>query len=129
MYEFKRPANLSFPSVYRKFRARDSRSEEIIEYRIQDLPEERYEEAVDFMVKYFLSDETFCSSRSIHKKTGGVEAFRRFWKKSLREKISIGCFRDDGSEELVGANIFLVHSRNDLEFDTGEVCRQLDSRR
>lgn len=126
MYKFKRPENLSFPQVYYKFKAKNKNSDEIVEYRVQDLPEEYYEQAIDFLVKYFLPDETFCSSRDIHKKTNGVKAFRRFWEKALEEKISIACFKNDQSGELVGANVLIVNSKDDLEGDTKEVCRWLD---
>jgi ribosomal protein S18 acetylase RimI-like enzyme len=113
MYKFKRPESLSFPQVYYTFKARDKNSDDVIEYRVQDLPEEYYERAVDFMVKYFLPDETFCSSKGLPDKPSGVKEFRDFWSAAMTEKLSIGCFRNDGSDELVGANVLLVSSKED----------------
>jgi ribosomal protein S18 acetylase RimI-like enzyme len=114
MYKFKRPESLSFPQVYYTFKAKNKKSDEIVEYRVQDLPIEKYEEAVDFMVKYFLPDETFCASKGIPEKPSAVKEFRDFWLASFYEKISIGCFKNDGSDELVGANVLLVSSKEDV---------------
>lgn len=113
MYKFKRPESLSFPQIYYTFKAKDTNSEEIIEYRVQDLPEEKYEQAVDFMVKYFIPDETFCASRGIPDKPNAIKEFHKFWVAALKEKLSIACFRNDGSDELVGANVLLVSSKDD----------------
>lgn len=115
MSKFKRPENLTFPHTYYTFKAKDKNSDDVIEYRVQDLPEEYYEEAIDFMVKYFLPDETFCSSRNLSNNPNAVEAFCSFWYDSLKHKLSIACFRNDGSEELVGANVLIVSSKDDPE--------------
>jgi hypothetical protein len=117
MYKFKRPETLSFPQVYYTFKAKNKNSDEIVEYRVQDLPIEKYEEAVDFMVKYFLPDETFCASKGIPEKPRAVKEFRDFWDAALKEKLSIACYKNDGSDELVGANVLLVSSKEDLNDD------------
>lgn len=115
MNKFKRPESLSFPHVYYTFEAKDKHSEKVVEYRVQDLPVEYYEQAVNFMVKYFLPDETFCASKEIPEKPSAVKEFCDFWIEALQEKLSIGCFKNDGTEEFVGVNIFLVSSKNDVD--------------
>lgn len=118
----KRPENLAFPQVWYTFKAKDKNSDNIVEYRVQDLPEDYYEQTVDFMVKYFLPDETFCSSRDTHNKPSAVKCFRKVWDEAIKQKISIGCFKNDGSSELVGANVLLIYSKDDPE-DDSEVKR------
>lgn len=113
MYKFKRPENLSFPHVYYSFTAKDKNNDKLVEYRVQDLPEEYYDEAVAFMVSYFIPDETFCSSRDVSNQPSAVKEMRNFWKAAVSEKLSIACFRTDGSDELVGANVLLVKSKDD----------------
>lgn len=114
----KRPEALEFPQVYYTFKAKDKNSDNIVEYRVQDLPEDLYGETVDFMVKYFLPDETFCSSRNIPNNPCAIESFRELWHDSLKQKLSIGCFKNDGSDEFVGANVLVLYSKDDPKDDT-----------
>lgn len=58
MSKFEHPASLKFPLVFHTFKAKNNESDEIIEYRIQDLPEEDYKRAVDLMVSDFMPEET-----------------------------------------------------------------------
>lgn len=118
MYKFKRPESLSFPQIYYTFKAKDKNSDDVIEYRVQDLPEEKYEQAVDFLVTYFLPDETICASRKIPDKPKAIKDFRKFWIGAIREKLSIACFKNDGSDELVAANVLLVSSKDDKNDET-----------
>lgn len=52
-----RPQTTEYPKIWRKFKARDLNSDELIEYRIQDLPESRLEDAVEHMISNYLKDE------------------------------------------------------------------------
>jgi hypothetical protein len=115
MFKYKRPESLTFPQTYYKFSAKDKNSDKIVEYRVQDLPEEYFEQTVDFMVKYFIPDETLCMSLGIPSKAAPIKVFSDFWMCALKEKLSIACFKNDGSEELVGANVLLVSSKDDIE--------------
>lgn len=123
MAKFTRPENLEFPHVYYTFRGKDKNSNNLVEYRVQDLPEELYEKTVKFMAKHFFPDETFCSSRNVANKPSAVQAHSDFWATIMKQKMSIGCFKNDGSEELVGANVLVVKSRDDPEFETREVSK------
>lgn len=97
--------------------AKDKNSDNLVQYRVQDLPEEYYDETVAFMIKYFLPDETICSSRDVPNKPSAVKEFADFWREALKEKLSIGCFKNNG-DELVGANVLLVKSKDDPEDKT-----------
>lgn len=124
---FKRPENLEFPQVYYTFKANDKNSDDVIEYWVQDLPEEFYDQTVDFMVKYFIPDETFCSSRDIPNKPTAIEVLRQFWNDTVKQKLSIACFRNDGSDEMVGANVLTVSSKNDPEEDLIQVSSVIEA--
>lgn len=61
MSEWKRPEHLPYPSVWLRFKAKKSKdSDELVDYRVQDLPEERFEEALQHMIDNFLHDENTC---------------------------------------------------------------------
>jgi GNAT superfamily N-acetyltransferase len=120
MYQFKRPEDLEVPQIYYTFKAKDKNGDQLIEYRVQDLPQEHFEETVKFMVKYFLPDETFCSSKNIPNKPNAIESFSAFWLESLQENLSIACYKNDDSNELVAANVLIVSSKDDVEPDVSE---------
>ena len=117
MYKYKRPESLDFPQIYYTFNVKDKNSDKIVEYRVQDVPVKYFELVADFMVNHFLPDETLCASRSVPEKPTAVEEFRTFWLETLKEKTSIGCFKNDESDELVGANVLLVNSKDDKNED------------
>ncbi|KAG5684338.1 hypothetical protein PVAND_013573 [Polypedilum vanderplanki] len=107
---FKRPENLKFPTVYYTFKAKDIENENLVEYRVQDLPETYFKEALSLLVEHFLPDEELCSSRGLLKCDKGLKEVSDFWTCILKEKLSIGCFKND---ELVGMNVLVVTSKND----------------
>lgn len=60
-----RPDNVPFPSIWWKFKAKDLETDNFVEYRIQDLPEEYYDAALQQMQEHFLKDEAMCSSTGV----------------------------------------------------------------
>lgn len=60
--KWKRPESSEFPKVWHTFTAKDTDSDEIIEYRIEDLSECRAEEALNVMVQYFCEGEPLCTA-------------------------------------------------------------------
>lgn len=118
MHKFKRPESLAFPETYYKFHAKDKNSESIVEYRVQDLPEEYFEQVVQFMVEHFVPYESLSMSLNGHRKPGFLADWATFWRKSLSEKLSIACFKNDGSNELVGINVLIVSSKDEKVEET-----------
>lgn len=113
---FVRPASLEFPLVFHTFKAKDNESDETIQYRIQDLPEEDYARAVDLMISDFVPEETLCACRGILSDAEGIEELRKFWANELKTKISVACYKNvGGSTDLVGLNILAVVSEKDTE--------------
>lgn len=45
------------PRIWRSFMARDLDSDKPIEYRVQDLPESRYDDAINHLEKFYLKGE------------------------------------------------------------------------
>lgn len=69
-FSWKRPENIPFPSVWLKFKAKDLNTDDLVEYRVQDLPPERNDEAIELMTSVFLEDEP------IFKATGKFKRFK-----------------------------------------------------
>ena len=108
MSKFVRSESVKYPQIYSTFTAKDKDSDVIVSYRVQDLPEEYFEKAVDLMVKHFLDDETFCVCRKLVESEKGVEEFRVLWQSCFTEKLSLACFKD-ATNELISVNALMVN--------------------
>lgn len=64
MFDWKRPDNIEFPKTWLEFTSKDAETDDIMKYIVQDLPEDRYEDAIKIMSEVFLRDETLCSAHS-----------------------------------------------------------------
>lgn len=54
---WKRPSTIEHPKVWHTFKARDLDSDELVEYRIQDLPLDRIDDAFEHMEANYNQDE------------------------------------------------------------------------
>lgn len=55
--KWSRPQTTEFPKIWKTFYAPDISSDKLVEYRIQDLPESRFDDAIKHMVANYLKDE------------------------------------------------------------------------
>lgn len=52
-----------YPNIWHEFEAKESRnSEKLVKYRIQDLPEDRFDDAIKHMIDHYLVDEPLSNS-------------------------------------------------------------------
>jgi hypothetical protein len=112
MTSFKRPSKLPYPTIYHKFHAKDKDSDEIVEYRIQDLLEQDYENGMDMMIFEYCPEESFNRCRGVSNNPEAIEEKRVFWRSILDKRLSVGCYKSD---ELVGVCILTVHVENEIE--------------
>lgn len=61
-FRWKRPESSEYPKIWQTFKAKDINSDEMVEYQIKDLPESRYDEAIEMIVKYSCRDEPLCEA-------------------------------------------------------------------
>ncbi|XP_062564495.1 uncharacterized protein LOC134227163 [Armigeres subalbatus] len=114
MPAWNRPDHVPFPHTWHTFQARDptAADDRLINYRVQDLPPERAEDAVRHMCTYFLKDEPICRSLKLVDDPVGVREMSLVWAKVARQRCAVVCFRE-GSDEIVGLNMLTVVSRED----------------
>lgn len=55
--QWTRPTSVTYPNVWTTFQAKDLDSDQIVEYRIQDLPESMFEKGIQHMIDNYLHDE------------------------------------------------------------------------
>lgn len=60
--EWKRPESSEYPKIWHTFKARDVDSDNLVEYRIQDLPETNFDQALQMMSNAFCKDEPICEA-------------------------------------------------------------------
>lgn len=109
----RRPPNLPYPNEWLSFQALSEDNETLVQYRIQDLPPSRFEDAVKHMTKYFLSDEPVCQSRKLKEHPRSIYEFQDIIRSAMIEnKMTIACFCE-GSDEIVGVNILYVKRQDE----------------
>lgn len=67
--KWKRTDTFEYPKVWHTFKAKDIDSDNLVEYRIQDLPESRFQEGIDFMA------ENFCKYEPLNEALGEFKPF------------------------------------------------------
>lgn len=97
--------------------AKEKNGDKLIEYRVQDLPEEYFEESLQNIKKYYLPEENFAVATRVLENPEAVEDFFMFWRDALKQGVSLGCFTNDGTEEFVAVNILIVNSKDDPPCD------------
>jgi len=112
-----------FPETYCTFKAKDNKSNKAIEYHIQDLPEDRFSEAINLFCEHFLPDEPMTSSRNLHGNENGKNEICDIWMEIMKQRLSIACFRNDGGgDEIVGVNVLTVKCKDEPK-DSFKVSR------
>ncbi|XP_017890655.1 uncharacterized protein LOC108631325 [Ceratina calcarata] len=96
------------------------KKDKTMKFSIQEIPEDRYEEVVEHMCKYFIADEPTCNFMNGKDDPEFVDTFRILWRDLLNEGLSVGAFIDDpngGKPILAAANMLTITSK-DEKFDT-----------
>lgn len=55
--KWRRPQNIPYPKVWLRFSAFDLDAKTLVEYRIEDLAETKFNDALAFMTEHYLRDE------------------------------------------------------------------------
>lgn len=113
---FVRPASLKYPQIYGTFKAMDKDNKNQVEYLIQDLPEDNFEEALNLLVDVYLPDETLYSCRGLVGNADATKEARELWRKKIGMKTSLAVFQV-GSKQLAGLYVLAVVSENDGTYE------------
>ncbi|GAB0087125.1 uncharacterized protein DMENIID0001_014020 [Sergentomyia squamirostris] len=122
-----RHENIEFPQVWLKFKAKDPESGEIVNYQVEDLTEDRFDEVVGHMINYFIPDEPMCTSLNILKDEVSMAETTEMWQEAVRKKLTLVCFKEstegtEGTREICALNILEVNEKED---GTGDVLQSL----
>lgn len=110
--EFKRPEGSLYPIIYSTFKVRVDESGEEEEYFIQDLTEDFFDVAVDFIVANHARGAVFHRAAKTLATEEGVRRVSDMYRNVFKEKISLICLKM-GTNEVAGLNALYVKSKDD----------------
>lgn len=116
--KWKRPENVPFPSVWSRFEGRREINGKIPKFWVQDVPEERFEEAAEMMCKNFIYDEPLCKYSKIIDDEESLVEIRELWKLLVQERMALICFMENpedpsGEPIIAGMNMTYPSSKGD----------------
>lgn len=112
--KFKRPLNIPYPNVWYRFQLKEPYSDKLVNYRIEDLTPNRYEDAIKHLVANFLPDETMCKSRNLSRDLQSLDDFYDIVRATIMDhKLTVACYRE-GSDEIIGVNVLYVKQRDEM---------------
>ncbi|XP_055710550.1 uncharacterized protein LOC129806178 [Phlebotomus papatasi] len=111
---WKRPESVAFPQVWMTFEAKDPETGKSVQYRIQDLPEDRFQEAVHLIKTIFVRDEAMCKSLDCINDPVVERKSTDMLEEDIAQKTSLVCFKE-GSDEICGLNVLRVHEKDAKE--------------
>lgn len=119
--EFQRPEGSLYPITYSSFKVKEN--DEVEEYFIQDLTENLFDQAVDFIVENHAKGAVLHKAAKTLDGESGIQRVREMYRNVFKEKISLICFKL-GSQEIVGLNALTVKTREN--FIVSAVCKSLN---
>ncbi|XP_076163428.1 arylalkylamine N-acetyltransferase-like 2 [Ptiloglossa arizonensis] len=85
-----------------------------VKFSIQEIPEDRYEDVLDHMCKYFIAEEPICKFLNAKDDPNYVSNFRQIWKEMLNQGLSVAAFTANprgGKPLLAGANVLELNRK------------------
>ncbi|CAH0558191.1 unnamed protein product [Brassicogethes aeneus] len=107
MSDWKRPASVPFPSIWRKFEGKKEVNGKKRQYWIQDISDDLLEPAINYMCTGFLPEEAICKYNKFIEDPLVVEEIRKLWEKVSEQKLGLICLtkNDSGQNEIAGVNM------------------------
>ncbi|XP_031826761.1 uncharacterized protein LOC116424468 [Nomia melanderi] len=117
----KRPVTFKTPGqskVWKVVEAVVKGQQEPTKFTIRELPEDRYEDAIDHMCTYFIAEEPICKYWNGKDDPEYVQSFRALWAEVVKQGLTVAAFVDDpkgGKPILAGVNMLLLSQKGEKE--------------
>lgn len=113
---YPRQNGIAYPQIYSKFKVKSKNIDEIEkdeeEFYIQDLTEDLFDDAVDFIVEYHARGSIFHRAANTFTSEHGIQRIREMYRKVFEEKISLICLKAN-TNEIIGINACTIRSKYD----------------
>lgn len=113
MFSWRRSETVK-PQVWHTFERKNPKNNEIEHFIVQDLPKERFNDALSFMFKNFLPDEPICKSKNVESNKSALDEICKLWRNVLNQNVVLVCFKRN-CDEIVGLNMVCVITKEELE--------------
>ncbi|KXJ70647.1 uncharacterized protein LOC109412744 [Aedes albopictus] len=118
---WKRPSTVPYPKVWHRFQSRDVTISEpsdnhLVEYRVEDLTADRFEDALRHFTEHFAGDEPLAANRGVVSDPEAMRDHYDFWRWVFDQKMTIVCYKE-GSDEIIGVNLLFVKLASDVKKD------------
>lgn len=119
---FQRPASVPIGQVWSRFKGKERDGKPAKMYQIRDMDDAK-EKCLELMKSTFLRDEPLCDVLEINRDPVSIETIVKNWEEYVAQNVSLACYTEvDGEpDELVGFNIVLVKSIDDIDEDLDTV--------
>lgn len=111
--EFKRRDDSLYPQIYSTFQVKVKDSDETEEFYIQDLTENFFDLAVDFIVENHARGAVFHRAANTLADEAGIQRVSNMYRNVFKEKISLICIKL-GTNEVVGLNALTLKAKGQL---------------
>lgn len=111
--EFKRPESVSYPQIYSTFKAIVKDSNEVEEFIVQDLTEEFFDRAVEFIVENHARGAVFHKAANTLIGESGFKKVGESYRNGLKEKVSLICLKKE-TNEIAGLNVLVVKAKDQI---------------
>lgn len=112
---WERPETAEYPKIWYTFKARDLNSDDLVEYRIQDLPLERVGDLYEHLNATFIPDEPATQAFGYQNDPHIQDDYKRLWEPLVEQRTVLVCFKE-GSDEIVGTNVVYIVTAKDNFF-------------
>lgn len=113
---WKRPESVPYPSVWSTFVGNKYPDMDPIEYKIQDITEDLFEDTVKHMTRYFLVRENLCSSTGFSENEVSVKEMEDIWREKLKQKmglVALAINHETGEETIAGVNMTSISHKSE----------------
>lgn len=114
--KWKRPDSVEYPRVWYTFKARDIDSDNLVSYRIQDLPIDRVDDYYRHLHVNYIPDESLARILDYASDPFVYEDYERCWAPIIAQRTALVCFKD-GSDEIIGTNLVFINTKVDTYYD------------
>lgn len=102
---WRRPDNVPYPSVWRRFEGRKPTADgKKLKFRVQDLTEDLFEAVADHMDKFFLADEPMCKYINTKGDKVACDEFRAMWLDLFTQRAALVVLLEDDDGNVAAGN-------------------------
>lgn len=114
-FQWKRPDSGEFPKIWHTFKARDIDNDNLVEYRIQDLPLDRVDDYYEHLITHLLAEEPVNQALGCADDPYVRHDYKRCWAPSIDQRMALVCLKE-GSDEIIGAHLVFISTKGDKHY-------------